>query len=285
MLTLRDGFVNRQHAEAGADLIDEDQKEIRTPVGQLGLKLAEILPGGFTGSGRWRRPARPWAQRTGRARAAAGPEIRAFCLSERRWDGGVAQAIGRQSVADWLDRIRAPKALRAMATGLRGFFLADPDQLSLLALVEQFAEDGPPGGEKMFRVAGGNDRIAAALAKPLGKQLRLETVLRAVTQSARGVRASIETDAAASIRSRRTICICAMPAATLRDVTFDPCDAGSSGEAIPRSATAPPRRRRCSSTAPHGANADNPAHSARTSRSAPSGTATKNSAAPAAFSR
>ena len=48
VLTLRDGFRHRQHAEAGADLIDADQKEIRTLVGQLGLKLTEILPGGFT---------------------------------------------------------------------------------------------------------------------------------------------------------------------------------------------------------------------------------------------
>jgi monoamine oxidase len=218
--TLREGFQHRQHAEAGGDLIDEDQKEIRTLVGQLGLKLAEILPGGFTlrhVGGRGVRGRTGWVDLERKLR----PEIRAFCLSERRWDGGVAQAIGRQSVADWLDRIKAPKSVRAMAVALRGFFLADPDQLSLLALVEQFAEEGPPGGEKMYRVVGGNDRIAAALAKPLGNRLRLGTVLRGITQFAHGVRAHVQTKAG-SDQIEADYLVCAMPASTVRNVTFDP---------------------------------------------------------------
>jgi len=49
VLTRREPFLQRQHAEAGADLIDDEQKEIRKLVGQLGLQLVEILPGGFTG--------------------------------------------------------------------------------------------------------------------------------------------------------------------------------------------------------------------------------------------
>jgi len=39
----------------------------------------------------------------------------------------------------WLDEVGADNELRATATGLRGFFLADPDELSLIALVDQFA--------------------------------------------------------------------------------------------------------------------------------------------------
>jgi monoamine oxidase len=124
-------------------------------------------------------------------------------------------------VADWLQRIRAPKSLRATATGLRGFFLADADQLSLLALVELFAEEGLPTGDKIFRVVGGNDRIATALAKPLGGRLRLETILRRVTQSSRGVRASVETPAG-NDQIEADYLISAMPASTLRDVVFDP---------------------------------------------------------------
>ena len=221
VLTLRDGFRHRQHAEAGADLIDESQKEIRGLVRQLGLKLVEILPGGFTGvkqfDGRRVRGRRGWLDLQRRLR----PEIRAFCLNERRWDGAVARALARQSVASWLDRIKAPGSLRAMATALRGFFLADTDDLSLLSLVEQFAEDGPPGEEKMFRVAGGNDRIASALARPLADRVRLGCVLRAVTQTARGVRASIQT-AGGNDQVVADYLICAMPASTLRDVAFDP---------------------------------------------------------------
>src|SRR5260221_8135881 len=118
--TVRDAFLNRQHAEAGADLIDENQKEIRKLVGQLGLKLAKILPEGFTGirqtgGGRRIRGRKGWVELERRL----SPEIRAFCLSEQRWDGGVAQAIGRQSVADWLERIHATKSLRAIGTAMR----------------------------------------------------------------------------------------------------------------------------------------------------------------------
>ena len=45
--TIRDKFAERQHAEAGGDLIDEGQDEIRDLCKDLGLKLTRILRGGF----------------------------------------------------------------------------------------------------------------------------------------------------------------------------------------------------------------------------------------------
>src|SRR5213593_3136849 len=45
--TIRDGFVESQHAEAGGDMIDESQEEIRALAGALGLKLSRILRGGW----------------------------------------------------------------------------------------------------------------------------------------------------------------------------------------------------------------------------------------------
>src|SRR5262245_13697122 len=45
--TIRDGFAENQHAEAGGDLIDASQAEIRTLADQVGLKLTRILRGGF----------------------------------------------------------------------------------------------------------------------------------------------------------------------------------------------------------------------------------------------
>ncbi len=45
--TIRDGFADRQHAEAGGDMIDQSQHEIRNLADTLGLKLARILRGGF----------------------------------------------------------------------------------------------------------------------------------------------------------------------------------------------------------------------------------------------
>ena len=45
--TMREGFVEGQHAEAGGDMIDEEQHEIRALAQELGLTLKRILRGGF----------------------------------------------------------------------------------------------------------------------------------------------------------------------------------------------------------------------------------------------
>src|SRR5579872_7499205 len=45
--TIRDGFAEGQSAEAGGDMIDEAQEEIRTLCKDVGLKLTRILRGGF----------------------------------------------------------------------------------------------------------------------------------------------------------------------------------------------------------------------------------------------
>ena len=45
--TIREGFTAGQHAEAGADFIDEGHHEIRALVAELGLKLVRVLRGGW----------------------------------------------------------------------------------------------------------------------------------------------------------------------------------------------------------------------------------------------
>src|ERR1041385_3438975 len=45
--TIRDGFANRQHAEAGGDMIDAEQTAIRELAASLGLKLTRILKTSF----------------------------------------------------------------------------------------------------------------------------------------------------------------------------------------------------------------------------------------------
>jgi monoamine oxidase len=45
--TLRDGF-GHMHGEAGGELIDEDQHEIRKLMRELGLRETRILRGGFS---------------------------------------------------------------------------------------------------------------------------------------------------------------------------------------------------------------------------------------------
>src|SRR5438874_13823860 len=45
--TLRDGFAERQHAEAGADLIEYEQEHVRQLAHELGLRPVRILRGSF----------------------------------------------------------------------------------------------------------------------------------------------------------------------------------------------------------------------------------------------
>src|SRR3990167_10369342 len=115
--TIRDGFGEGQHAEAGGDMIDESQNEIRDLCKEVGLRLTRILRGGFgyvrtdaagtprivrrNASGGWDRLARCLAD-----------AIRPYRLAERRWDTPIAADLARRSVAQWLDDVRADEELR-----------------------------------------------------------------------------------------------------------------------------------------------------------------------------
>ena len=109
--------------------------------------------------------ARGWERLAKQVSAFSEP----YRLAERRWESPIVADIARKSVADWLRSIDADDELRQTALGLRGFFLGDPDELSLLALVDQFATEDAPVPDKMYRIKGGNDRLATALSAPLGR--------------------------------------------------------------------------------------------------------------------
>src|SRR5919106_982686 len=48
VFTAREPFLHGEHAEMGADLIDESQTEICKLISAVGLRTATILPGGFS---------------------------------------------------------------------------------------------------------------------------------------------------------------------------------------------------------------------------------------------
>jgi monoamine oxidase len=236
--TMRDGFVDGQHAETGGDLIDEGQQEIRTLAEELGLKLSPILRGGFgyarpDASGRTRIVARSAARGWDRLSKTLQSLIRPYCLAEQRWDSPITADLARRSVAHWLDDIKADEELRATAVGLRGFFLADPDELSLLALVDQFASNGQPGGWKTYRIDGGNDRLATALAAPLGDRLKLNTEVVAVSHRGREVRISVKNGREVAHMTRDYV-VFALPATLLRRIPINPALPAQQHEAIAR---------------------------------------------------
>lgn len=235
--TIRDGFVEGQHAEAGGDMIDEAQHEIRQLAGEVGLTLTRILRGGFgqvrlDASGKPRIVERNIAKGWDHLEKALEPVMRPYKLAEQRWDSPIATAIARRSVAGWLDEHANDPHLRATATGLRGFFLADPEELSLIALVDQFASpsDAP---WNLYRIKGGNDSLAKTLAAPLGDRLRLGTELVAITQKGTSIRATLRTPRSTDSITCDYI-VLALPASTLRRVPITPALPAPQHEAISR---------------------------------------------------
>ena len=235
--TIRDGFAEGQHAEAGGDMIDEAQSEIRDLCKEMGLKLTRILRAGFgyvrsDAGGTPRIVSRDASRAWDRLAKCLGGALRPYRLAEQRWDTPIAADLARRSVAQWLDEGRADDELRTTARALRGFFLADPEELSLLALVDQFADDRPAPWN-MYRIEGGNDRLATALASSLGDRVRLNTELVAVSHRGQRVRATLKHGRAASPVACDYL-VLALPATTLRRVPITPALPAQQHDAIAR---------------------------------------------------
>ncbi len=117
----------------------------------------------------WRLSERPrrCATRSTRSSVSRSCSRPRFAPTKPRTRAGtrVSRWLARQSVSDWIERARPGRELAAGLRGLRGFFLADPERLSLLQLVDQFASDDIPGEGSMFRLRDGNDALPSALAR------------------------------------------------------------------------------------------------------------------------
>lgn len=223
--TRRDGFVEGQHAEAGGDMIDPDQETIRRLAMDLGLTLSPILRGGFAFARQaGRAPVITQASKAASLWAelaqAAEPLVRAHRLNERRWDGPIARQLAEQSVADWLDSIGANRQLRARLNGMRGFFLADPEHLSLLALIDQLSTESS-ALDHFYRIKGGNDRLATALAGTLKEPVKLQTIVRAVAQGRDQMRITVRRGGQQDHMTADAL-VLALPATIVRQLTFTP---------------------------------------------------------------
>lgn len=222
--TIRHGFAHNQHAEAGADLIEESQSHVLTLARELDLDPVRILKSGWgfygmTGSGTRRIRNAPVTFK--KAGKALEREIADFKLAGCRWDSGVAAAFGATSVSDWITSSGLDPAIAAGLCGLRGFYLADPEDLSLLVIVDQFASQAIPGEDRMFRIRGGNDRLPRALARKLRTPVLLECVVREIQRTASEIRLKIDKHGRLD-ELRADFCITTMPTTTMKSVRFDP---------------------------------------------------------------
>ena len=223
--TIREGFTGGQHAEAGGEFIDEDHDEIRRLACQLNVELVPVLKTGFSF-------ATPQAGTT-KLQLSAGSElwtdlhhrllplIRAYRLADQRWDSSVASQLARISAASWLDHIGAAKELRALAASLRGFFLSDPPELSLLILVEQLIA-GVPGRGGLYRVRGGNDQLTKGLAAILGEAIHLEYAVVKVAQSAKKILVTARQKNGTQKTFRADYAIITVPVPVIRSICFEP---------------------------------------------------------------
>jgi monoamine oxidase len=242
--TIREGFRHRQHAEGGADLIEGAQTAVLELARSLGLHPVRIFRSGFGYYGPDRRGNLRIQRLAGGMEELMSPLLplmRDYRLSEERWDSAIARSLARQSVAGWLDRTNAPAWVRARMRGLRGLFLADPEDLSMLSLVDFFATAVDPGEDEMYRLKEGNDRLAAELGKRLRRPPMLRTVVRAVRQRRARVTVALEGPSGLATKDVDYVVV-TMPAPTLRDVRFEPELPDSQHEAFARLTYGPATR-------------------------------------------
>jgi len=221
--TLRDGFGG-MHGEAGGELIDADQTEIRELARELGLTERRVLRSGFTHYrlGNNRRRSLRSSQAGWRAtKQAIAPLMRAYEMNEEEWNGPIAESIGVRSVGHWLDEIDASTEVRATAVTMRNFYLADPEDLSLLVYVEQFAEGANPARNALYRLSGGNDRLPMSMARELHAPVQLNSVVQRIVQTKSRVRVTVENHGKGSEISAACAIVTA-PAAVAAEIEFVP---------------------------------------------------------------
>jgi monoamine oxidase len=183
--TVRDSFADDVYAELGAEFIDEDHRHIRALAAELGVEIVRVLRCGFTqryrgddGEFEIGRSA-VWTE----LREALAPLVRDYKRSHGGPDSTRIRELSAYSVREWLRCEGAPPHLHAVTDALRGFFLADPEDLSALPLAAELAQTVSPSEVPIYRVTGGNDRLLAALvrssAAPLLLQHRLVTIRHA----------------------------------------------------------------------------------------------------------
>ncbi len=222
--TLRDGAVAPFHAEAGGEFIDGEHEALRTMARDLHLPLVRVLRKGFGVAldygGRVHVSSSQAAVWRSLQRLIA-PATRALEIDDEE-SAAARTALARRSFAEVLEAVGASSRVHALGVALRGLFLADPDHLSALVIVEQAAEKRAPGPQQMFRVKGGNDRLIDALARRSRLMIRLRHVVRAVRQTVGGVRVTIEDGQGRRATTLADYLVATVPVPVLLEWRFSP---------------------------------------------------------------
>jgi monoamine oxidase len=202
------------HAELGGEFVDRGHKAIRKLCKEFDLDLVRVLGGGFGFAmeqrGRVRILKQPPVWKA--LAAVMHPSGARFEAADRDWSSTVAAAIARNSLREVLTAGKAGARVQALATALRGLFLADPEDLSALVPVELALDGENPGQVAMYRIAKGCDALVDALHKDAKCCVDLEHVVRAVEQDARQVTVVVETPTRRRARAKADYLVAALPA-------------------------------------------------------------------------
>jgi monoamine oxidase len=224
--TIRDGFAQGQHAEAGGELIDEGHLRVRALAREERLPLVPVLRGGFgsylIGEQGRRMRLRESGSGWERMERLLRPAFDAYAQAGHSWDGPVARLLARRSVRDLLDRLDGDAQTRAIVTSLRGFYLADAEELSSLVLLDELRAPEDPSHAQMSRIADGNDRLASALARRLGSRVLLGCEALGVTQTENTVRVAARDHHGDRIELTAQFVIVTLPATLVRRLAFEP---------------------------------------------------------------
>jgi monoamine oxidase len=211
--------------ELGGEFIDSNQEAIRDLCRDLKLTLVPVLKEGFGLA----------LDVNGRVqvfngmrnifadfKAALGREVDAARAVDCDWNSTVAQTIARHSMRSLLEARGASREVLAMAQGLRGFFMADADQLSALVAVELAMLGRDPGHIGVSRIKGGNDRLIQALAKQPGLTITMQSPVTRIEQDDREVRVIAADGSKRGATIKGDYAVLAAPAPIARALEFDP---------------------------------------------------------------
>lgn len=158
-------------------------------------------------------------RKTGRA---LRPWFHTYRLNGEEWDGPIATRIAAHSVVQWLDEIDASPDIRITARVMRGFFVADPEELSLLTYLEQFADGNDPAERTVYRIAGGTDRLVEGIVSKFRSPIRLCHIVRRVVQTTQSVRVTVENSSRRRQEIQGDCILVTAPAPIAAEIEFSP---------------------------------------------------------------
>jgi monoamine oxidase len=192
-----------------------------------------VLRAGFTQ--RFRGPdggfqvsrSRPWSD----LESTLAPQVGNYRAARANPADPSIRQMAATSLADALREVPGGADLVAAVRPLRGFFLADPEDLSVLAVVEQLVA-GAPAQKAMFRIEGGSSRLVEALVRDTPATYLLRHELQAIEQRADAVIATVIDAAGRQQQLDADTIVVTLPASTLRDVAIAPALPDAQARAI-----------------------------------------------------